>query len=175
VPRIREGRLSGVITLWRNEVRPFTERQIALVETFANQALIAIENVRLFNETKEALEQQTAVSDILRVISKLQVDVQPVFDSIAASALKLCEAAFSVVFRFDGEQIHLAAMQNVSSKGADAIRQAFPQPPNRGGATPRAILTREIVHIPDIRNDPEYALQGLAETADYRSILSVPM
>jgi PAS domain S-box-containing protein len=175
VPMMREGVLVGVITLWRAEVRPFTEKQIALVETFADQAVIAIENVRLFNQTRDALEQQTAIAEVQRVISKLQTNVQPVFDSIAANALKLCDAKFSVIFRFDGELIHLAALHNVSSTGADAIRQAFPVPPGRGGATQRAILTQGIVHIPDIREDPEYVLRGLAEKADYRSILSVPM
>ncbi len=95
----------------------FTERQIALLQTFADQAVIAIENTRLFNELQtrnrdltEALEQQTATSEILRVISQSQRDVQPVFDTIAANARELCEATFAVVFRFDGELIHVAAL-----------------------------------------------------------------
>jgi CheY-like chemotaxis protein len=101
-PLMQEGVAIGVINLRRTEARLFTERQVALLQTFADQAVIAIENVRLFNETKEALEQQTATSDILRVISSSPTDVQPVFDAIAASATRLCEADFSGLYQFDG-------------------------------------------------------------------------
>ena len=152
------------------------------MRTFASQAVIAIENVRLFRELDvrnrdltETLEQQTATAEILRVISSSQTDVQPVFETIAENSLRLCEATFSTVFRFDGQLVHLEALRNISEEGAAAIRAAFPMPLSRAGASARAIMTRRIVHIADVREDPDYALQGLAKVAAFRSILSVPM
>ncbi len=182
VPLLREGTAIGAILIRRREVRPFNDKQIALLKTFADQAVIAIENVRLFKELEvrnsdltETLEQQTATAEILRVISSSQTDVQPVFETIAENSLRLCDATFSTVFRYDGELVHLAALRNVTPEGAAAIRAEFPMPAGRAGASARAILTRRIVHIPDVREDPEYVLQGLAETAKFRSILAVPM
>ena len=182
VPLLREGVAIGTISMWRSDVKPFTERQIELVTTFADQAVIAIENVRLFKELEaknedlgESLDQQTATGEILRVISSAQTDVQPVFEAIAANALRLCDATFSTIFRFDGALIHLEALRNVSPEGTAAIRDAFPMPVGRGGASARAILTRSIVHIADVREDPEYALQGVSQAAEFRSILAVPM
>ena len=135
VPLLLEDRLLGVIALRRREVRAFSEKQMALLQTFADQAVIAIENVRLFKEAQarhrevtEALEQQTATSDILRVISQSPTDVQPVFDTIVAAALKLCAASSSNVVTFDGELIHVAAVAPVSPEGTDARRRLFRHP-----------------------------------------------
>ena len=160
----------------------FTERQIAMLQTFADQAVIAIENTRLFNELQdrnrdltESLEQQTATSDILRVISQSQRDVQPVFDAIAKSARELCEGNFGGVWQYDGQLIHLAALDGFAPEGVEAIRQAFPRSPGRGSATDRAILSRDIIYIPDVRNDPEYELQDVAQSAGFTSMVSVPM
>jgi signal transduction histidine kinase/CheY-like chemotaxis protein/uncharacterized protein YigA (DUF484 family) len=184
VPLLRQGTPIGVIVLQRRSVRPFTDKQIELVTTFADQAVIAIENVRLFEEVQartreltEALEQQTATSDILRVvISSSPTDVQPVFDAIAANALRLCGAKWSGVLRFDGELIELAALHNlIDPAGQATLRQSFPRPPGRKGATDRAIFTKAIVYIPDILEDPEYRFQELAQPSEYRSILSVPL
>ena len=175
VPLVGERGAYGAILLWRREAVPFAPDQVALVETFARQAAIAIENVRLFHATQEALEQQTATSEILRVISQSQTDAQPVFETIAANALRLCDAVFSVVYRFDGDLIHIAALNNVTAEGVAAFRGAYPCRPHRGGGTQRAILTGSIVHIPDLQDDPEYVYQDAAEKADYRSVLSVPM
>jgi len=175
VPLLREGKAIGTINLRRTDVSPFTEAQIALAQTFANQAVIAIENVRLFSETKEALEQQTATSEILRVISNSPTDIQPVVDSIAAKALDLCEAKTGAVFRFDGELIHVVAAHSFSPEAVEAHRQTYPIPPGRGGTTARAILSRAVVYIPDIREDSEYEHQVLAKATDYLSALSVPM
>jgi two-component system, NtrC family, sensor kinase len=183
VPMIRAGTPIGAITVTRQEVKPFSDSQIELLKTFADQAVIAIENVRLFQELEarnrdltETLEQQTATGEILRVISSSLTDVQPVFDTIAANALTLCGATWSAVVRFDGEMIELASLHNVSDPaGVEALRRAFPRPPSRRGATDRAILTRAIAHIPDVREDPEYQLHALAQAAGYRSQLSVPM
>src|SRR5258706_9668486 len=102
VPLLRERALVGVVTLWRREVKPFTDRQVALVESFADQAVIAIENVRLFNETKEALERQTAISEILRVIANSPGDVRPMLNVVAERALYLCDAAHSTIFLLEG-------------------------------------------------------------------------
>jgi signal transduction histidine kinase len=182
VPMLREGEAIGAIAVTRREPGRFADREVALLKTFADQAVIAIENVRLFKELDaknadlgESLEQQTATGEILRVISGAQTDVQPVFEAIAANALRLCDATFSTIFRFDGELIHLEALCNVSPEGTAAIREAFPMPVGRGGASARSILTRSIVHIADVREDAEYVLQGLSQAAEFRSILAVPM
>ena len=142
-------------SITRTVARPFTEKQIALATTFADQAVIAIENVRLFKETQEALEQQIATSEILRVISQSPTDVQPVFDTIAAAALKLCAASSVTVFTFDGELIRIAALVNVSPEGADAVRGFYPRPPGRDNAASRAVLTCSVITIPDVLEDRE--------------------
>jgi GAF domain-containing protein len=131
---------------------------------------------RLSRELSEAVEQQTATAEILQVISSSPTATQPVFDTIAVNALKLCGATFSVVLRFDGELLQLASMSNLSDiEGIDAIRRAFPRPPSDGGATDRAILTRTIVYIPDVHKELGYQHQALAQATRYRSILSVPI
>jgi GAF domain-containing protein/CheY-like chemotaxis protein len=183
VPLMREGIPIGVIIMTRGVVRPFTDKQIELVTTFADQAVIAIENVRLFEEVQarteeltEALEQQTAASDILRVISSSPTSVQPVFDAIASNALRLCGAKWSGVLRFDGELIHVAGLHNLMDPaGHAALLESFPRPPGRKGASDRAILTKSVVDIPDILKDPEYGFAQLAQASGYRSIVSVPL
>ena len=175
VPLLRGAEAIGTISIRRTEVRPFTDRQIELLKTFAEQVVVAIENVRLFNETREALEQQTATSEVLRVISSSLTDVQPVFDTIAGKALDLCRAKTSTVFRFDGELVHLVAGHSLSPEGIESLRQVFPMPPGRGAAAARAVLSRAIVYIPDIREDPDFRLQAVAQAVAYRSVLAVPM
>jgi two-component system, NtrC family, sensor kinase len=134
IPLLSEGQPLGNLAVLRAEVRPFTDVEVALLETFASQAVIAIENVRLFTELQEknealtaahaqvseALEQQTATSEILRVISQSPTDVEPVFEAIAQHAARLCEAVFSAVFRFDGELLHLVAHRNYTPAGCSA-------------------------------------------------------
>ena len=122
-----------------------------------------------------ALEQQAATSEILRIISRSPIDAQPVFDTIAANALRLCDARFSGVFRFDGTLIHVAAFHGLNAEGVAPFHDAYPCPPHRGGITQRAILTRSVVHTPDVFEDPEYVYQEAAQRANYRSTLSVPM
>ena len=179
VPLLREGQLLGGIVIRRSEVQPFTEKQIELVTTFADQAVIAIENVRLFQELQvrnrdltEALEQQTATSDILAVISSAPTELQPVFDTIAEHSVKLCGALFGSVYRFDGELIHMVADNNYSPAALERSRQLFPTRPGRHLFTARAILDRAVIHVPDVENDPEHAA---SEIASFRSVLSVPM
>src|SRR5262249_50327120 len=150
-------------------------------ETFADQAVIAINNVGLFEaeqaskrELRESLEYQTAASAVLSVIASSPINIQPVFDTIAEHAMRLCNALHGVVLRFDGELIHNVALANASPEGGDALRGAFPTPAGRHTAAGRAILTKTIAYIPDVQNDPDYALAGEARTAGYRSILAVP-
>jgi len=180
VPMRREGALIGVIAMWRTEVQPFTDKQVELIETFADQAVIAIENVRLFTELEarnrdltESLDQQTATSEILQVISSSPTDVQPTFHSIAANARRLCEAAHAMVFRFDGELIHLAAHDNLGPEQLAAIQSVFPIPPGPRSVTARAILTRTLVHVRDRRDDPELQFGALSE--NFPNTLSVPL
>ena len=182
VPMLKGDDLVGTITMYRLETDPFTDKQVALVETFADQAVIAIENVRLFTELEarngdlaESLEQQTATAEVLRVISSSPTDLQPVFDAISERAMRLCGASVSSVLRFDGELVYIVALANVSPDGAAALRSGFPMPPSSRSASARAILMRDIVHLPDIFDDPEYGIAALSQPAGFRSILSVPM
>jgi GAF domain-containing protein len=181
VPLAREGQMVGSIMMYRRGVRPFSEKQIDLLRTFAAQAVIAISNVRLFTELgtrnrelTEALDQQTATSEILGVISSSPTDVQPVFDAIARSATGLCEASNTGVFRFDGDLIHLAAHHNWAPEALDAVRRVFPRAPGRASAVPRAILTRAVIHITDIAEDAEYTATPVLQVG-FRSVLAVPM
>ena len=178
-PLRQQGEIIGGLFARRTEVRPFTPPQIALLKTFADQAVIAIENVRLFQELQvrnrdltEALEQQTATSDILAVISSAPTELQPVFDTIAEHSVKLCGALFGSVYRFDGELIHMVADNNYPPAALERSRQLFPTRPDRHLFTARAILDRAVIHVPDVENDPEHPA---SEIASFRSVLSVPM
>src|SRR5262249_21661378 len=153
VPMLREGAPIGAITVTRAEAGPFSEAQIELLKTFADQAMIAIENVRLFTETKEALEQQTATAEILRVISSSPTDIQPVFETIVHSAVRLCGGLFGGVLRYDGELVHMAANVNFTPAGQEAYRRFYPRPLSRETASGRAILDRAVIVIPDVEQD----------------------
>jgi GAF domain-containing protein len=174
VPMLRNGEPIGSIAVARLEAQPFTDEQIALLQTFANQAVIAIDNARLFTETKEALEQQTATAEILRIISSSPTNVQPTFEAIAESATRLCGAVNGLVFRFDGELIHVAATHNIGDVELDAILSVFPIRPGRGSVSGRAIESRRIVHVEDLAQDPGYE-QARVVQAGFRTALSVPM
>jgi GAF domain-containing protein len=190
VPMFRDGQPIGAITVGRRDVRPFSDKQIALLETFASQAVIAIENVRLFTELQEknralteahaqvteALERQTATAEILRVISSSPTDLQPVFNTIAASATRLCDALYSVVFRFDGDTITLVADDGASPEWLEVIRSAYPAPPGRRSVAAQAILERRVIAIADAQSGTEYPhVADRAKAIGYRSIVSVPM
>src|SRR5262245_19835344 len=182
VPMLREGTLLGIITILKSRVEPFSDKQIALVETFADQAVIAIENARLFEaeqaskrELQDSLEYQTATSEVLNVISRSPTDVQPVFDTIARSALNLCAGTFSSVLRFDGRLIHFVAAHGMTSAGFEALRSTYPLPPGRAGATTRAIETGALVEIPDIHADPDFEHGHVAAAQNFRSLASVLM
>jgi signal transduction histidine kinase len=176
VPLMKEADPIGALAVGRPDPGPFSDAQVALLKTFADQAVIAIENARLFNETKEALEQQTATSEILRVISRSPTDVQPVFDTIAAAALKLCGATSATVVRFDGQLVDIVAhASGLKPEEVVAIRRVYPRPPSRDTSASRAILTRSVVNIPDVLEDPEYAIRDVARSAGYRSTVGVPL
>ncbi|HEY7254183.1 MAG TPA: GAF domain-containing protein, partial [Methylomirabilota bacterium] len=182
VPILREDALLGVIAILKSHVEPFTDKQIELVTTFADQAAIAIENVRLLTELQsrnhaltESLEQQTATSDILRVISSSPTDAQPVFDIIAERATKLCDAEVAVVSRFDGTVLQLAAIHGVTREGVEAVRRVFPMPTDFRAVTARAFRERAVVHVADVLADQAYAMKGEAVTAGWRAGLAAPM
>jgi GAF domain-containing protein/anti-sigma regulatory factor (Ser/Thr protein kinase) len=185
IPMLRGNDVLGVIAINRHEVRPFTPKQIALMETFADQAVIAIENVRLFEEVQartkelqESLEYQTAISEVLGVISRSPTDVQPVFEAIVASAARLCDATFSAVARLDGELLHLAAVNNMSPEETAAYRSLFPRKPLRSFILGRAFIDGRPIHVPDIEVDPDYdphTLAVLKAAAPYRTYLGIPI
>ena len=182
-PLLREGNPIGVIHIRRKEVRPFSDKQIALLKTFADQAVIAIENVRLFKELQvrnrdltEALEQQTATSEILRVISSSPTDLQPVFQTILDNAVRLCEAQNGAMFRFDGETLRGVALYNVSP-AMEAYVLGTPFRPGRESAVRRVALERRLVHVPDVLADPELTAYRTGPYRDQgmRSVLAVPL
>jgi GAF domain-containing protein len=174
-PLLREDVAIGIIVVRRTEVRPFSEKQIALLKTFADQAVIAIENVRLFQELQdrnrqltEALEQQTATSDVLGVISSSPTDLQPVFEAILANATRLCDAHNGGLFRFDGELLRMVAAHNVAT-------DPRPLRPGRESTVRRAALERRPVHIPDILVDPEFDVSEYYRREGIRTALGVPL
>jgi signal transduction histidine kinase len=182
VPLLRQAEAVGAIAVTRREPGGFTDDEIALLKTFADQAVIAIENVRLFKELQarnaeltDTLAQQTATGEVLRAISRAQTDAQPVFDIIAESAQRLCDAGYGQVALYDGALLHMTAFHNVNPEGMDALRRRFPAPADRGSAMGRALQTRAVVQIPDVLEDPAYAFKGELQTMGFQSLLVVPM
>jgi GAF domain-containing protein len=188
VPMVHQEQVIGVITVTRQLPGAFGEDEVSLLQTFADQAVIAVENVRLFTELQdknqaltqahaqvtESLEQQTATSEVLRVISASPTDVQPVFDAIVQSGTTLCDAAFGAAFRFEDQLQALAAHHNVTPSELEVLRRQYPKPATRGAATGRAIIDRRIIHIPDIREDPEYT-SPTRDAMGFRTVLAVPL
>ena len=175
VPLMRQGQPIGVLFLGRRTVEPFTDKQVELVSTFADQAVIAIENVRLFNETQEALERQTATADVLNVISRSPTDAAPVFDVIGERAERLCDAEISVVSILDGDLVKVAGIRGISRDGVELFRTNFPMPLHRQTITARTIKSGIVVHVADVLADPTYDNKELAVQTGYRSCLGVPM
>jgi GAF domain-containing protein len=158
----------------RTEARPFSDTQIAMLQTFADQAVIAIENVRLFKETKEALEQQTATSEILKVIASSPTDVQPVFDAIARHAVALCDGVGGMVVRYDGAVMRLAAFHNVSAKAWELHQTEYPRPPDWTAPLGAAIVDRTIVHVPNLQASTRFAGSPVHRSGR-ASMIAVPL
>jgi two-component system NtrC family sensor kinase len=177
VPLLRDRASIGMISLTRKEPGTFAAHHVQLLQTFADQAVIAIENARLFNETQEALERQTATADILRVISESPTDVQPVFQAIAEHARLLSKAQVGATTRLEGDMVHLAAVRSMSADADEAMRSSFPMPLKL--ASPnirRAIMEQVPIQIPDVHLDSDYAhLVDGTHRMGFRSIMSVPL
>jgi GAF domain-containing protein len=184
VPMLKEGELIGIIAIFRQEVRPFTDTQIALLISFASQAVIAIENARLLNELRqrtddlsEALEQQTATAGILSVISNSLNDTQPVFDAIVESGLKLFPGATVVILLADGNKVDAAAIAAPDCAGIEALRRRLPIPLTREYMTSTAILDRKIVDVADVASPPPELAVGARNflASGYRANTTMPM
>ena len=195
VPMLKENELIGAFTLFRQEVRPFTDKQIALVASFANQAIIGIENMRLLNELRqrtndltertadltEALEQQTAASEVLEVISSSPGDLEPVFASMLEKAVRICDAAFGNIYRWDGDALHLVATRNTPPAFAEARRYSLFKRPGPKTVTGRMLASQAVVHVADATAEPGYGDKSdpgavaAVELGNVRTILAVPI
>jgi two-component system NtrC family sensor kinase len=181
VPMLAEGKLLGVIAIVKEKVEPFTNKQIALVSTFADQAVIALENVRLFEEVnartedlRESLQQQTATADVLKVISRSTFDLQSVLHTLVESAAQLCEADKATITRQRDGAFYRAESFGFSREFMDHVRD-IPVAADRGSATGRALLEGVVVHIPDVQADPDYHFNEALRLGNYRTLLGVPM
>jgi GAF domain-containing protein len=186
---MREGTPVGIVMLSRNTVRPFTDKQIELVTTFADQAVIAIENVRLFDEVQartrelsEALEQQTATAEVLRVISSSPGALEPVFQAMLANATRLCEARFGVLFRFEADALRAVALHDAPPLFAEERRRNPVIRPSPDSTLGRAVATKQTVQIADVQDEPAHVDSAsgttgaqLAKLAGARTVVAVPM
>jgi signal transduction histidine kinase len=181
VPLMREGEAIGGIAIRRTEVRPFSDKQIELVTTFADQAVIAVENARLLNELRQSLQQQTATADVLKVISRSAFDLQAVLDTLVESAVRLCDSDHAWLFRRAGDLYRWAASYGLSKEEHEQIRQYMltfavsAVSPGRGSVLGRTALEGRPVQITDVLADPEYALLDLQKIGNYRAALGIPL
>jgi len=174
VPMIKNDALMGAIVIFRQEVRPFTDKQIELVQNFTNQAVIAIENTRLLNELRESLQQQTATANVLKIISHSTFDLKAVLNTLVESAARLCETEMAAIPRLTGSDLRHFASYGYTPDFQEFLER-HPIVPGRGTATGRAALEGKTVHIPDVLADPEYTLTEAQKLAGYRSLLAVPL
>ena len=174
VPMLKDDELVGAFTVYRQEVRPFTDKQIALVTNFAAQAVIAIENARLLNELRESLRQQTATADVLKVISRSSFNLQTVLDTLVESAARLCAADKGTIQLREGDVYRIRAHYGLAR---EAVEYALLQPlrADRSSVTGRVVLDGKTVQIPDVLADPEYRAADHQRAFGYRTILGVPL
>ena len=182
VPMLKEDELIGVLAIYRKEVRPFTDKQIELVSNFAKQAVIAIENTRLLNELRESLQQQTATSEVLGVISSSPGELQAVFDTMLERATRICEAKFGALYLCDGDTFRLAATDGVPPTLAEDLRRAGPRRPPPNTSLGRLARTKQTAHIADVLSEPGFfdippgfTGPSLTKIAGARTLVAVPM
>ncbi len=173
-PMLSEGGGVGSIVVSRRPAKPFTDKEISLLQSFADQATIAIQNSRLFNETQEALAQQTATADVLKVISRSAFDLQIVLDTLTSSATKLCDGDRAAIFQRHGDHYHFVSNYGFSAE-MEAFARSNPLPSGSSGGITRAGRDRKSVHIPDVLADSDYTQSGYQTRGDYRTLLSAPL
>ena len=181
VPMLKDDHLVGAIVIYRQEVRPFNDKQIALMQNFAAQAVIAIENARLLNELKQSLEQQTATAEVLQVVSSSLGDLEPVFATMLEKAVRICDATFGNIYRWDGAALHLVATHNTPPAFAEARRRSPHRRDDRNRIVTSILATKTPVHVVDAASQPGYidrsdlaAVQSV-ELGCVRTLLAVPM
>jgi signal transduction histidine kinase len=174
VPMLKDNEPIGIIVIYRQEVRPFTDKQIELVQNFAAQAVIAIENTRLLSELRQSLQQQTATADVLKVISRSTFDLQTVLNTLVESACRLCNAGNAFVYQRDGDVYRLGSSFGFAPDYQEYMKR-IPVKPDRGTLIGRTALEGKVVHIPDVKNDSEYTWEESRQRGGYRTMLGIPL
>jgi signal transduction histidine kinase len=175
VPMAKKGEIIGYLSIYRQEVRPFAEKQVELVKSFAGQAVIAIESARLLNELRESLQQQTATADVLKVISRSTFALQAVLDTLTESAGQLCDAEMAAITRQKGDAYYYVTSYGFPPALLDQYLKNVPHTPGRGSVVGRTLVEGKSVHVPDVLADPEYAHVEVQQRAGFRTALAVPL